>query len=158
MLDWFEFQRSDPSPVVTLVEGLPVDDGELAVAVEALLAGGSRRPGFLDRLRGRADEVGAVALALVRKYDSTRVEPHYLIELLYADDGAFADRVGVLPRWVELDESTGERAVLAVPLTISAAELVGFVMNALGALSGARAGDTWRTVEADASHVPELHT
>jgi hypothetical protein len=159
MLDWFEFERSDPSPVATLVAGLPVDDGELAVAVEPLRRGGAPKPGLLDRLRGRADEVGAVGLAIVRKYASTRTAPHYLVELRFSPRGdtRFADRVS-LPQWAELDESEPDKGVFAAPLSVTAPDLVGAVARLLDQLVGDEAGSTWRTVEADARHVPGLHT
>jgi hypothetical protein len=158
MLDWFEFERSDPSAVATLVAGLPVDDGELAVAVEPLRRGGAPKPGLLDRLRGRADEVGAVGLAIIRKYDSTRTAPHYLVEMQFSprDDQTFTDRVS-LPSWAELDESEPDKGVFAAPLSVTATDLVGAIARLFDELVGHEAGTTWRTVEADARSVPGLH-
>jgi hypothetical protein len=63
-----------------------------------------------------------------------------------------------LPTWAELDESEADKGVIAVPLTVSPVDLVDGVVRVLDQLVGDRAGATWRTVEADARHVPGLHT
>jgi hypothetical protein len=159
MLDWFEFDATDLSPVATLVSGLPVDDGELAIVVEPLLAGGAPHPGFFARLRGREDDVGAVGLAIIRKYEGgARGQPHHLIDLHFpADDSrAFSDRVGSLPGWVELDEGRADRALLAAPLTVDATELARFVLSAMAVLCAPLAGTTWRLVETDGHRAAEL--
>jgi hypothetical protein len=159
MLDWFEFDSTDPSPVATLVAGLPVDDGALGVVVEPLYAGGAPEPGFIARLRGRDDDVGLVGLAIVRKYQGgSRGQAHHLIDLHYPEEKtmSFGERVGPLPPWVELDEGGADRALLAVPLDVDASEVARFVLAAMAALSGPLAGATWRVTETDAHHVAEL--
>jgi hypothetical protein len=159
MLDWFEFDATDPSPVATLVGGLPVDDGALAVVVEPLLAGGAPEPGLLARLRGREDDVGAVGLAVIRKYEGgARGQSHHLIDLHFPGDdrGTFSERVGHLPGWAELDEGRSDRALIAAPLTVDAADVARFVVSAMTALCGPLAGAVWRVVETDGHRAAEL--
>ena len=146
MLEWFEFDRDDLTPVVQLITGLPVDDGALVVAVEPVA---SDQPTFLDRLLRRAGDRSPIA-AQVYKFHSRDEGDHYVLQFSYTKGHRFRVQVTV-PPWARLDGETAKSASLTAPISVQPADVAAFIADAFKALEP-DCGSTWRTVETDAAH------
>jgi hypothetical protein len=146
VLEWFDFDASDLAPVVTLIEGLPVDDGALVVAVEPV---GSDAPSFLDRLLHRSGDRSPVA-AQVYKFHSRDEGDHYVLQFSYTKGHRFHVQAAV-PSWARLDGETEKSASLTAPISVPAVDVAAFIADTFKALEPG-CGSTWRTVETDAAH------
>ena len=148
MLEWFEFSRDDLSPVTTLIEGLPVDDGALVVAIEPVPA---ESPGLLAKLLRRQPDHSPAAVHVL-KFRGHDEPDHYDIRCVFPKGTPFAERVKV-PGWARVDEVQPRQALVSAPLTVSADEVATFAASALRALAPQADGPTWRTIEADTAHL-----
>lgn len=146
MLEWFDFDASDLTPVATLIEGLPVDDGALVVAVEPV---GSDQPTFLDRLLHRSGDRSPVA-AQVYKFGSRDEGDHYVLQFSFTKGHRFRVQVSV-PAWAQFDGDDDKSATLTAPISVPAADVAAFIADTFRALEPS-CGPTWRTVETDAAH------